>query len=134
MDSASAFFPSFPKPAAEPHRVKAFVFLRVVGLLEGFGLKISGLLPLDGSFRYIGLRFPKPVSVFCDYQLLSANLDCRRTPTLVQHDLFSKIKISSSHAMEDLCRLAPGVTSKVLVRRMWGPVRRYAHVVGLKWF
>ncbi|CAE7659983.1 KCNH6 [Symbiodinium sp. KB8] len=72
----------------------------------------SGYTPLTGLFSRFGSVLQERVKWKASLQVLEAALPeellrvlyhTARTPTLVQHDLFSKIKISSSHAMEDLC-------------------------------
>ncbi|CAE7684215.1 Kcnh2 [Symbiodinium necroappetens] len=92
-------------------------YIPLTGLFSRFGAgevegQPSGTESVKGSARGGAPQRAERGAVARPLQVLEAALPeellrvlyhTARTPTLVQHDLFSKIKISSSHAMEDLC-------------------------------
>jgi len=76
---------------AATHRINAALTVRLKKYIEREEERVKW----KASLQVLEAALPK--------ELLRVLYHTARTPTLVQHDLFSKIKISSSHAMEDLC-------------------------------
>lgn len=76
---------------AATHRINAALTVRLKKYIEREEERVKW----KASLQVLEAALPE--------ELLRVLYHTARTPTLVQHDLFSKIKISSSHAMEDLC-------------------------------